>query len=219
MIELNENMSDREWDAHETYNDYRRNALYSLMEDLLNKKLKNPKQVFKLAPIARINKIWTDFSKTGLVRDEAGLKMIGEIFIENIAMLAINTELAGHGTSDPYYLVQEFNEKISRKQAEKILDSDRFTNYIEDYNGQLRISDYGLPKLEKLAWKYLAQDNTAEERLITLDMMLNVVHQRSDLSRLFVQGGSASLDNLFTNENTNKPLIKKLLREHLHLSK
>ena len=217
MIYLNEDWSDVEWDAHETYDEYRQNALYALMGDLLNKKLKNPKQTFRLAPIARINKIWTDYSKTGLVRDEAGIKMIGEIFVENIAMLAVNTELAGHTASDPYDLIHYYDENITRKQAEKILDSDRFTNYIEDYNGQLRISDYGLPKLEKLAWKYLAQDKTAEDKLLTLDMMLNVVHQRSDLSRLFVEGGSASLDYLATNENTIKHHIKKLLREGLHL--
>lgn len=216
---LAEDLSDREWDAYETYGEYKDTALYTLMDDLLNKKNKNPKQTFRLAPIARINKIWADFSKTGLVRDEAGIKMIGEIFIENIAMLAINTELAGHASSDPYHLIHGYNENITRKQAEKLLESDRFLNYIEDYNGQLRISDYGLPKLEKLAWKYLSQDNTAEEKLITLDMILNVVHQRSDLSRLFVEGGSRSLDNLFTNENSNKSLIKRLLYEHLHLSK
>ena len=211
---LKEDWSDAEWDAHETYSDYRHNALYTLMNDLLDKKQKAPVQKFDLAPIGRINKIWSDYSKTGTVRDEKGIDMIGEIFVQNIAMLAINTELAGHTSSDPVYLVQEYNETFSRKKIEKILQSDRFYDYITEYNGQLRISDYGLEPLEKLAFKFLATDKTYEDKLLTLDRMLNVMHMRSDLSKLFVQGGSASLDQLFTNES--KVFIKKLLRENLH---
>lgn len=215
---LRENWSDREWDAHETYQDYKDDVVRTIIFDMLKNRNKSVKQSRQVAPIGRINKIWNDFSKTGIVRDEAGIDMVGEIFIKNIAMLAVNTELAGHTQHSPEALLKNYDDNLTPRQIKKILDDNgRLWKYIEDYNGHLTISDYGLPRLEKLAWKFLAEDKTYEEKLITLDMILNVVHQRSDLSRLFVQGGKVSLDQLFTNENMMKDLIKKRIDEALIL--
>lgn len=213
---LREEWGDAEWDAAESYMEYKHEAMSELVWDILH----NPKsvQTFKLASYERINKIWSEYSKNGFVRDVAGIKEIGDIFIRNIAMLAVNTELAGHTQEDPVLILKDFDERLTPRQIKKIL-GDGLDRYIEDYNGHYRISDYGLPKLEKLAWKYLTKDKTAEEKLLTLDMILNVVHQRSDLSRLFVQGGSASLDKLFTNENTMKDLVKSKLDELLKLKR
>ena len=213
---LREEWDDAEYNAAETYMQYKDDAMNELIYDILH----NPKsvQTFNLASYERINKIWAEYSKNGFVRDEAGIKEIGNIFIRNIAMLAVNTELAGHTPYNPEATLRDFDERLTTRQIKKILGNG-LERYIRDYNGQYRISDYGLPKLEKLAWKYLTQDKTAEQKLLTLDMILNVVHQRSDLSRLFVQGGSASLDKLFTNENTMKDLVKSKLDELLKLKR
>ena len=192
---LRENLNDMEYDSTETFFGYKEEVMFTLVSDILaNKGLK---QSFQLAPIYRINKIWKYFAEHGIVLDEKGIEVIGMIFVRNIAMLSVNTELAGHTQNRPEDILIGFDDELTPEQVEFIL-GDGLDNYIEDYNGQLRISDYGLPKLENLAFKFLSKDNTAEEKLMTIDMMLNVVHQRSDLSRIFVEGGAQSLDILFT---------------------
>lgn len=192
---LRENLNDMEYDSTETFFGYKEEVMFTLVSDILaNKGLK---QSFQLAPIYRINKIWKYFAEHGIVLDEKGIEVIGMIFVRNIAMLSVNTELAGHTRNRAEDILIGFDDELTPEQVEFIL-GDGLDNYIEDYNGQLRISDYGLPKLENLAFKFLSKDNTAEEKLMTIDMMLNVVHQRSDLSRIFVEGGVQSLDMLFT---------------------
>ncbi len=42
----------------------------------------------------------------------------------------------------------------------------------------------------------LCQARTAEQKLLTLDKIFNVVHQRSDLAGVFVQGGAATLSKI-----------------------
>jgi hypothetical protein len=186
--------SDIEYNAIEDFNEKKENAISEIVYDLLKKRRK--KQIIKKAPKARLFKIWTDYSKLGLVRDEKGIEEISKIFIDNIAKLSANTYLAGHTPNDPIPDVM-YLSNITKEQAEEILNSDEFIDYIEDYNGQLRISDYGLDKLEALAFELMTKADTPEQKLIVLDKILNVAHQRSDLSRLFVEGGSGTLDVLF----------------------
>ncbi len=65
-------------------------------------------------------------------------------------------------------------------------------DYFDDENGMARISDYGLEPLFKLLCK-LVEDKTSESKLVTIDRILNVVHQRSDIAGWFIEGGSNSL--------------------------
>jgi hypothetical protein len=192
---INENdWTDVEYDAIESFHNKKEDAIIEIIYDLLKKRRK--KQIIKKAPKARLFKIWNDYSKLGLVRDEKGIEEISKIFIDNIAKLSANTFLAGHASHDPISEVMEVTD-LTKEQAEEILYSDEFFDYIEDYNGQPRISDYGLPKLEELAFELMTKAHTPEQKLIVLDKILNVVHQRSDLSNLFVEGGSGTLDVLF----------------------
>ena len=110
----------------------------------------------------------------------------------NITMkLAANTFLMGHTQNDP---TEEFqnNGITDDEQKEKFLD------YLSDENGQFRISDFGLPHLEKLA-KQLYLAKTPEQQLLITDKMLNIVHQRSDLASWYVEGGFQSLNELAGN--------------------
>jgi hypothetical protein len=72
-----------------------------------------------------------------------------------------------------------------------------FDYYMNDPEGKMGgfISDYGLKPLEELLVQLL-RATTPEEKLLTIDRMLNVVHQRSDIAEWFVEGGSNALAQL-----------------------
>jgi len=68
--------------------------------------------------------------------------------------------------------------------------------YIEDPEiGQMRISDYGLKPLQELAGQLLNTHDSAA-KVVIIDRMLNVVHQRSDMASWYVEGGSNALADL-----------------------
>lgn len=83
-------------------------------------------------------------------------------------------------------------------RAGDLLEERFYDYYMEDPNSnQAYISDYGLEPLAKLVEKLRSiPEDQIGERIITLDKMLNVVHQRSDLASWFVKGGSEALSDL-----------------------
>lgn len=71
-----------------------------------------------------------------------------------------------------------------------------FNNYLVDpKSGHMYISDYGLPAIEQLTTQLYGEDSP-EIKLQTIDKILNVVHQRSDLASWFIEGGSGALSDL-----------------------
>lgn len=60
-------------------------------------------------------------------------------------------------------------------------------------NGQFVISDYGLEPLYKLGSEMVNQD-IPEEIIVTINKILDVTHQRSDLAELFIEGGTKTLN-------------------------
>ena len=93
------------------------------------------------------------------------------------------------------------SETMDRKKIYTMLFEamkDRFFDYYQDdpegkFGGF--ISDYGLQPLEELLAELL-RASTPEEKLLIIDRMLNVVHQRSDIADWFVEGGSHALAQL-----------------------
>lgn len=59
-------------------------------------------------------------------------------------------------------------------------------------NGQWVLSDFGLKPLFKLGEEIIEQTDP-NEIIITINRILDVTHQRSDLAELFIEGGSESL--------------------------
>lgn len=174
--------------------------LYELMDEVRNEVIEGfldarekggGKQPWRVVPAGRLKKIWEDYIKFGHVRDVKGIEIIENLMTRNALKLNANTELSGHvnyGMEDelePYGLTPD-----------DIWEGDfDFGDYIEGSNGQLMISDYGLQPILKLVMEVRRQ-STPEQKLITLDKMLNVVHQRSDLAELFIQGGSTTLNDI-----------------------
>jgi hypothetical protein len=86
------------------------------------------------------------------------------------------------------------DDKLREKLMEEM--EDKFGDYATDpKSGHLYISDYGLKPLQELV-EELYKQKTPEQRLVTVDKMLNVVHMRSDLASWFVEGGSSALSSL-----------------------
>lgn len=87
---------------------------------------------------------------------------------------------------------EKFYELLYEKMTERFFDY-----YMWDTEGVKGgfISDYGLEPLVTLAGQ-LRKATTPEEKLVLIDQMLNVVHQRSDIANWFVEGGSRALAQL-----------------------
>ena len=108
------------------------------------------------------------------------------------------------------YIPPEFTFKVGDYDKDKECEILPFTkdeyqelsmDYIYDENwGQWRISDYAMEPLIKLA-NELLMEHTAEEQLILIDRVFNVVHPRGDIASLFVKGGSRVLSELAENPN------------------
>ena len=75
-----------------------------------------------------------------------------------------------------------------------------FYDWTVDAEGTDIMSDYGLEPLFKLLYQLRSEEEkTPEERLLIIDQMLNIAHQRSDLASWFVVGGSRALNKLAGN--------------------
>lgn len=191
----------KEWD----YDDDWIHDLYAerdeIMRDTINNVMTKPKgvrQQWSVIPFPRLKKIWEDAAKHGVVRDTKGLQEIQDRMIRNLLKLDINTELMGHSDNgsrgahemieDEGYTPEEFEDKVG------------YGEYFTDpATGQWRLSDYALKPLWKYAEQLIKEKNPIK-KIQYIDQMLNVVHMRSDVAGLFVQGGAASLDLLFNGE-------------------
>ena len=250
---------DVDWDFYERFDEIKHDIF---IDFLWNNNAEYTKYApWRVIPFPRLKKIWEDFMRIGVVRDEKGLDMIEGIMTSNVAKLDIFTTLAGHTPSSPdedfenafgypidnyiqWKLQKPFNKQQLEIDYEKgsgagkeaidttytptsdelqklypFLDNivgddfgrirndeikekaiealkERFYDYyIEDPEiGQARISDFGLNPLQNLLIQ-LRNTHKAEQK-IPIDLMLNVVHQRSDLASWFVKGGSHALSDL-----------------------
>jgi len=122
---------------------------------------------------------------------------------------------------DEFYDVFDYNEKtgnsgggefsrwLKKKQKEKNGDRYERNNFYTVYkflstvyniddmtpqfsNGHYVLSDYAVEPLLKLGVE-LASQNNPNEIIITINKILDVAHQRSDIAEIFIEGGSKAL--------------------------
>ena len=152
---------------------------------------KNYRQRWRVVPAARLMKIWKDYAKAGIVRDQAGMDEIADIVTENILKIEVNTILCRHTSWSP----EEFAaEVLDHEVPEGYFDL--LPSFFDDEEGSWRLSDFATGPLTTLALD-LYDAKTAEAKLQVVDKILNIVHQRSDLSGWLVQGGRVTLRKLF----------------------
>jgi|ERR1035437_244399 hypothetical protein len=98
----------------------------------------------------------------------------------------------------------EVKEQDIRKKVYEDI-TEKFTwYYTEDpKEGQAYISDLGMEPLLTLVGE-LRRETKPEDKLVTIDKMLNIVHPRSDMAGWFIEGGSSSLSKLSGYQDSDK---------------
>jgi GNAT superfamily N-acetyltransferase len=172
------------------------------------------RQKWTLIPAARLKKIWNDYAKLGFVRDEKGIDQIASIVIQNVYKIDVNTTLTGHTSTSPTGFA---NSLLEERLPDDYFEQD--DSFFEDEHGSWRISDYAMQALQQGVGELL-ESKSAEEKLQIIDHILNIVHQRNDLSRWFVEGGQATLKQLAgTLDKAEKVLESKLTEKGKAISK
>ena len=146
------------------------------------------KQEWILVPFNRVKKIWADYARLGFVRDIKGINNIADIVFNTIVKISSNTELCGHDSHIDVDTLEDYGINSSDEWLELIGESE----YFDDDNGQLRISDYAVQPLTKLALK-LKYETKPETQLFLIDQIFNIVHQRSDIASWFLKNGTNDL--------------------------
>ena len=183
---LRESDEDIDWDLYEKMDQVKDGILYGFLED---KKKGIKVQPWSLIPFPRLKKIWEDYMYQGVVRDTRGLEMIEEIIQTNILKLWVNTELVGHTQNNPD---EDFEAAGFTEE-----DKEDFYDYVESNFSDYAWNDFGgQRKGLSTSLSLLRQAKTPEEKVVIIDQILNVVHQRSDLAGRFVEGGSSALSQL-----------------------
>lgn len=123
-----------------------------------------------------------------------------DLVLYNIALLHSLTSIHGHSNHFPFdefydeFNIPEEEQDNDFMKAYDILDTEY---HIDDYvpfftNGHAVLSDFGVKPLFSLAEKLIPQ-RKPEDIIVTINKILDIAHQRSDLSELFVEGGQNSL--------------------------
>lgn len=149
---------------------------------------------------------WTSYMKNGDVIPAywKTIDKMENMFTRNVIKLSINTELAGHTTNHPKYLWDEYFQGQDIENLDEYIEyvESRFSEWIEDENGQVRISDYALEPL--LIEVHNLRRAPMKNKIPIMDRMLHILHFRSDISKLFIEGGGAALDSLSSENSTDK---------------
>lgn len=186
-------LSEADYEAMTDYTDEVSNAIQDIW---MSAKDAHPGDKYPWHPvsIARAKRIWTHFAKTGIVIDEKGLDTIVHDLMMLIAKLEASTELLGHGMRSVQDIID--NESWTHSELEYDPETEeRLGNFLTDEHHRYRISDYGLPKLRPLIVEAKAESDPVK-KLMLVDQILNVTHQRSDLSAWLIEGGRDALDAL-----------------------
>lgn len=176
---------DADYDVWEDFRVRRDEELIYLCRALKNSGGKG-RVTWKTIPATLLKRVWLQFGKYHRINSN-DLDKIADQILTNIARLRASTEMMGHSRLGKKDIEDETGYEFTDEEWE-----DWMTSYFTDLNGSWLLSDYGLPKLEAI-YPSIFNAKTDEEKLYACDKALNVIHQRSDLASMFVEGGSKTL--------------------------
>lgn len=181
--------------------EYYMNKTYEVFMDIKSKK----KITFDVIQPGPYKRALLEFMKYGhFIRfPESQILDWKMLALENIALLGILTEIQGHSSNFPYdefydvFNIPEKKQNNNWEEAYNFLDKKyKIDKYLPLFsNGGWFLSDFGLEPLNKLAVKLIKQQSP-EEIIVTLNMIMDVAHQRSDIAELFIEGGSKTLSQI-----------------------
>lgn len=184
---------------------YNRDQFFDIYSELMSEvllKIRNRQQVtFNLINPVQYKRALDEFIRYGqFMRFPARIiYKWKDICLYNIALLHTFNALFGSESYYPYeeiYDIFDVPEELQTNDFGEIYDlldeKYDFESFLPHFsNGQCMFSDYGAKPLMTLALKLVEQDSP-EEIIVTINKILDVAHQRSDLAELFVVGGSES---------------------------
>lgn len=148
-------------------------------------------QPWKVLRARKVKRIYQEAAELGMIVHESDVFYIEEILMDNIIKLYLNTLLCGHLEYEPeLYLEEQGYGWIDERWLSNFYD-----HIIDPVEKSYRISDMGFPRLTE----YLSEMISTPDLLTKLywaDRILSVAHYRSDLAAWFIQGGSATLDEI-----------------------
>lgn len=184
------------WDEEDAYHEYN-DQLHEEFSNVIGEfRGADPGEKVQFPVVSKdmLAKVWNQFIDDGHVEDIATLNYIQKRIIRATARLEALTALGGHDVYDPN---EEYELGLSKEEQDTMFD-----HWATDAKGQFALSDYGLPAVQKLLYP-LMQEANPEKKLVLIDKILNVVHQRGDLADFFVEGGSKTVQALA--DGTLKP--------------
>lgn len=146
------------------------------------------RQRWSVLPAETLRRLHREFADTGSVLNAKRLERAEKRIVANILQLAANTDLMDHGTLDVAVFLEE--NGLPEDATEGIEE------WLVDDRGQWILSDHAMAPLWKLAVELQAADSD-EDKLVLIDRILQITHQRSELAELFVEGGVRTLDEIF----------------------
>lgn len=182
------------YDAAESWMDLRDRILDEMVSSFMAHGRKRSKWRVSWSPVdgETVARIWLVYGKRGSVFESEALERIARQVLSLIARLSVSTDISGHS---PYDIRPECEESAGMDFTDK--QWNRFIDGMEDKDGHWFLSDFGMKPLEALFVRlFLAE--TDEEKLMTLDRVFNVVHQRGDLAAMFISGGVNTLNRIST---------------------
>lgn len=134
------------------------------------------------------------------------------IIMKNTAILIANTELAGHSMNFPSYEVVEFAENYGvdleddYDACSEWLGEKGLYDWMQMPDGSDAWSDFGIEPLCKIIEEY-NEELPPEKVLVLVNRALDVVHCRGDMSSIFIQGGTKSLDRIAEDVKKNNKKV------------
>lgn len=189
--------------------------LYELLNDLTYDIFSNIQNKEKII-IYKINPVQYKTALSEFVKYGEFFRFPGQIIykwknicLRNTLILKIMNDIWGHSIAASFPF-EEFYDVFEIPEDDRDYNWDNAMNIlytqfnIEEYtpkfsNGHELISDYGMEPLLKLALVLVKQDNP-NEIIVTINKMLDISHQRSDLSELFIEGGGGALEMITNNQ-------------------
>ncbi|MDA3781525.1 MAG: hypothetical protein PF487_15055 [Bacteroidales bacterium] len=211
----------------ENIHDYSYEYDYLFREILMNMVNKSTKKhVLRKINPNMYQKALNDFMKFGRITNYP-TKYIEQwkyIIIENFTYLDVITMFFGHTS---YFDVDTFNDMVlnAEETGKSVSDWSEAMEYMEEMgyyetldnilprfsNGSDLVSDYGLEPLREIIHE-LINSTDPNEILILINKALDVSHQTSDLSEIFIEGGEKSL-NMISGVNED---IMRVVREEVN---
>ena len=184
-------MSKDEWTDHyyDRYRQAEQDELLGFAKWLRSGRPESMRQGWDLVNVFPLRGIWKYYVEVGHVyeRHYKTLRAALELTVANAALLDFNMECYNMALDSSQY--DDFD--ITREELDE-----HYVEYATNpETGQARFTDYGLKPVQEALYSAF-EDGTPEGALRGLDRAFNVIHMQSDLSAMFVWGGSGALSEL-----------------------